>query len=130
MKEETARLLDRSSQELRAARLLVQEGLTPMAASRAYYALFYTAEALLFEEGLQFSSHGELQSAFGKEFSKTGRLDPKFHRYLLDAYDQRQDADYEASSDPSQEEIGKVIGWGDEFLEAAKKFLLNKMNKK
>lgn len=123
MKEGTARLLDRASQELRAARLLVQEDLTPMAASRAYYALFYTAEALLFEEGFQFSSHGELQSAFGKEFSKTGRLDPKFHRYLLDAYDQRQDADYETSSFPSQEEVRRIIGWGEEFLAAAKELL-------
>lgn len=125
MREETGRLLERSLQELRAARLLVEEDLTPMAASRAYYALFYIAEALLFEAGLQFSSHGELQSAFGKEFAKTGRLDPKFHRYLLDAYDQRQDADYEMSSHPGQEEVLKIIGWGEEFLEAARK-LLNK----
>lgn len=123
MKEATVGLLDRSRQELRAARLLVEEDLTPMAASRAYYALFYIAEALLFEAGLQFSSHSGLQSAFGREFSKTGKLDPKFHRYLLDAYDERQDADYEMSAHPSQEEVLKIIGWGEEFLEAAEKFL-------
>lgn len=123
MKKETSSLLNRSSKELRAARLLIGEDLTPMAASRAYYALFYIAEALLFEEGLQFSSHGELQGAFGKEFAKTKRLDPKFHRYLLDAYDQRQDADYEVDSYPSQEEVKKIVEWGEEFLEAARKFL-------
>lgn len=123
MREETTQLLDRASEELRAARLLVREDLTPMAASRAYYALFYTAEALLFEAGFQFSNHGELQSAFGREFAKTGKLDPKFHRYLLDAYDQRQDADYETSFYPSQEEVLKIIQWGKEFLDAAKKFL-------
>jgi uncharacterized protein (UPF0332 family) len=33
-------------------------------------------------------------SAFGREFSKPGLLDPKFHRWLIDAQDLRNIGDY------------------------------------
>lgn len=55
--------------------------------------MFYTVEALLVEEGKEFSSHGAVHGAFGILFTRTGRLDAKFHRYLIDAYRERQAAD-------------------------------------
>ena len=33
-------------------------------------------------------------SAYGQEFAKTGRLDPRFHRLLIAAFEKRQQADY------------------------------------
>lgn len=62
--------------------------------------------------------------AFGERFSKTRRLDPKYHRYLIDAFDERQTADYDTSADVTRDLVLKIIGWGEEFLEAARKFLL------
>jgi uncharacterized protein (UPF0332 family) len=58
------------------------------------HAMFYTAEALLANRDLTFSSHGSMHGAFGKEFAKTEELDPKFHRWLIDAFRQRQDLLY------------------------------------
>lgn len=116
-------LLEHSQEELRAAHILIGESLLSAAASRAYYALFYVAQALLFEEDLRFSSHGEVHGAFGKEFAKNGKMDPKFHRYLLDAYHQRQDADYEMNFHIASEDVLRAVQWGEEFLEAAKKYL-------
>ncbi|MBI3322995.1 MAG: HEPN domain-containing protein [Candidatus Omnitrophica bacterium] len=52
MKPETEKLLQKASRSIRAAERLLQEGDVDFAASRAYYALFYLAEALLNEKDL------------------------------------------------------------------------------
>ena len=87
MKPEVRALLHKARESVDAARLLGEKCYWDFAASRAYYAMFYTAEALLLEKGLSFSSHSAVIAAFGKEFAKSGALDPKLHRFLLDAQD-------------------------------------------
>jgi uncharacterized protein (UPF0332 family) len=85
MKVEVAALMEKAASSRRAAPLLAAQDYLDFAASRAYYALFYAAEALLLAEGLAFSSHAAVIAGFGKVFAKTQRLDPRFHRYLIDA---------------------------------------------
>lgn len=58
MKPEGGRLLLKAARAIRAAELLLREGDPDFASARAYYAMFYAAEALLFERGLQFRKHG------------------------------------------------------------------------
>ena len=53
-----------------AAQLLNDQGFHDFATSRAYYAMFYVAEALLLGEGLTFSKHSAVIAAFGKSFVK------------------------------------------------------------
>ena len=78
--------------------------------------MFYAAEAALLEEGLEFSSHGAVQGAFGECFVKSGRLDPKLHRYLLDAFRARQSADYDAPADISEQDARVLVQRTEEFL--------------
>ena len=47
--------------------------------------MFYLAKVSPLSKELTFSSHSAIIAAFGKEFAKTDLLDPKFHRYLIDA---------------------------------------------
>lgn len=56
--------------------------------------MFYIAEALLAEKGLRSRKHGGVQAMFGEYFARTGRIDAKFHRFLLDAFDRGLQADY------------------------------------
>ena len=60
MKEYTRKLLDKAIDTIESAELLLDHGKTDIAAGRAYYALFYVAEALLNEKGLQFGKHGDV----------------------------------------------------------------------
>lgn len=80
MKEHTSKLLDRAQDAIEAADILLTHEKVEIAAGRAYYAMFYTAEALLNEKGLQFNKHGGVHAAFGEHFAKTNVLDPKYHR--------------------------------------------------
>jgi uncharacterized protein (UPF0332 family) len=79
MKRKTEQLLDKAQDTIEAAELLLKGGKHSFAAGRAYYAMFYVAEALLFERGLAFRKHSGVHAAFGRHFARTQALDPKFH---------------------------------------------------
>lgn len=64
------------------------------AAGKAYYAMFYAAQALLKAHGIEVVKHSAVASMLGRHFAKTGRLDPKFHRMFLNARRVREVADY------------------------------------
>src|SRR5262245_22755628 len=66
--EQTA-LLQKARDSLRGAKLLATNGLYDFAASRAYYVMFYVAEALLLGQGLSFSTHAAAIAAFGQRFA-------------------------------------------------------------
>lgn len=123
MMPEAARLLQKARESRQAATLLAGASFRDFAAARAYYAMFYAAQALLLERGLSFSSHAAVIAAFGREFAKTGALDPRLHRYLLDAQDLRNVGDYGLERPISAAQVAEVFAWSDEFISAAEQFL-------
>ncbi len=123
MKPETEKLLKKASRSIRAAERLLKEGDVDFAASRAYYAMFYVAEALLNERELQFKKHGGVHAAFAEQFVKTQQLDLKFHRWLVDAFDERIQGDYEVESEVDSAEVAGMIAHAQEFLEVARRYL-------
>ncbi len=124
MKPEQTTLLRKARKSLRGARVLAdQEYLYDFAVSRAYYAMFYVAEALLLSEGLAFSKHSAVIAAFGERFAKTGRVPAEFHRYLLDGVDRRNSGDYGLGPELSKAEADKQITHAERFLELAEQLL-------
>ena len=63
-------------------------------AAQSYYTIFYLAQALLLSKGLTFSSHSAVIAAYGKEFAKTGILEPKSHRYIITSQQRREIGHY------------------------------------
>ena len=120
---EIEELLERAKLSQKAAANLLRDGFANFAASRAYYAMFYAAEALLLEKGLSFSSHSAVIAAFGKEFAKSGALDSKFHRYLLDGQDLRNAGDYDVGTAITEAQARDVLSWAKEFIAMAESVL-------
>ncbi len=116
-------LIRKAEKFLSSARLLVESGDLDSAVSRAYYAAFYVAEALLDALELSFSSHKSVISAYGQEFSKKGRLDSRFHRFLITAFEKRQHADYGIETGLDQQEVNELLAETQSFIEAAKNWL-------
>ena len=81
--------------------------------------MFYVAEAMINEEGLRFRKHGAVHAAFGEHIAKSGRLDPKFHRWLLDAFDKRIQGDYGVEETVSASQVSQMIEQAREFLREA-----------
>lgn len=125
MNPEIKALIEKSKRGLKAATNLFKDGDIDFAASRAYYSLFYIASALLLSRGLSFSSHSGVIANFGKEFAKTGLLNPKFHNYLIEAQDRRNIGDCEIVFTVTEEEAEEMLGWVNEFIKAAEEYLKN-----
>jgi uncharacterized protein (UPF0332 family) len=62
--------------------------------------MFYVAQALLLEEKLTYSRHSAVISAFGQRLAKTGGVPAAFHRYLIEAQESRDIADYDIGAGP------------------------------
>lgn len=125
MNEDIQALFEKAEASLSAARLLAAEGYPDFAASRAYFAMFYVAEALLSSLGQSYSTHGGVVGAFGREFAKKGKLDAKFHRWLIDSQDIRNVGDYGIGASVSKEQAADLIAQAEEFLEAGRDHLLS-----
>lgn len=123
MNQEVKALLKKAKESIRAAELLNRQGFHDYSASRAYYAMLYIAQALLLSEDLSYSSHSAVQSAFGREFAKPGKLERKFHRWLIDAQDYRNQGDYGIQTHLNIETADKLCEWAHEFLASAQVYL-------
>jgi len=80
---------------LTATEKLLEESLFAESISRSYYAMFYAAKALLLLDGIDVNKHSAVAAAFGREYAKTGKIDPRYHRMLLDGFEWRQKSDYD-----------------------------------
>jgi uncharacterized protein (UPF0332 family) len=85
MKPEQEILIAKAKQTLAAAQLLLTNDFNDSASSRAYYCMFYLAEAVLLEKNLIYSSHSAVISAFGREFIKENILPSELHKMLIAA---------------------------------------------
>jgi uncharacterized protein (UPF0332 family) len=116
-------LIEKAKESNEVARSLARDRHYDFAASRAYYAMFYVAEALLAHLGQSYSKHSAVISAFGREYTKAGKLDAKFHQRLIDAQDLRHTGDYGIEEHVSKKQVAAVCEWADEFIAAAEKSL-------
>ncbi|HEY76024.1 MAG TPA: HEPN domain-containing protein [Thermoflexia bacterium] len=120
---ETEALLERAEASIRAARELSTQGFHDFAASRAYYAAFYAATALLLEDGLEFRKHSGVIAAIHREYVRTGRLDKKYGKDLNWLFELRNIGDYGVIDHVSQKEAEKAIEVASGFLLAVRTLL-------
>ena len=120
MTPDQAALLRKAYSSLHAAQLLSRETLFDFSVSRAYYTMFYVAEALLLGHGLSFSKHSAVLAAFGERLTKPGFVPPEFHKYLLDGGDSRHVGDYDLGPGLSAAEAAEQVRRAQEFLDLAR----------
>jgi len=126
LKEETTALLEKAERAIQSAENIMADGDLDFAVSRAYYAMFYIASALLGEKDMYFSKHGGVHGAFGQHFVKTGEFDPKYQRWLVTTFSQRITGDYGATADFILEDVQEIVAQAREFLIVAQSYLKSK----
>jgi uncharacterized protein (UPF0332 family) len=123
MTEEVRKLIEKSEHALEVAENLISGGYPSDAASKIYYSMYYAAQALLKFEGIDVIKHSAVESALGYSFAKTGRIDPKYHRMLIDARKIREIADYDIEEEIVEPVASLKIEEGKSFLAAIKELL-------
>jgi uncharacterized protein (UPF0332 family) len=120
VKKEVQGLLEKADHALEVAEALEQQGFTQDASSRIYYAMFYAAQALLKAENIEVVKHSAVESALGYHFAKTGRIDPKYHRLLINARKVREVVDYDIQEEVIDQTALLKITDGREFVSVVK----------
>lgn len=86
--------LDSAKEKLESAKILLDNGNLKDSIGRSYYAMFTCVRALLARDGVDFSKHAGVIAYFQKEYIKTGIFDVKYSKYISQAFQVRNNADY------------------------------------
>jgi uncharacterized protein (UPF0332 family) len=85
--------------------------------------MYYAAQALLNADGIDVVKHSAVESAFGYHFAKSGKIDPKFHRMLMNARKIREITDYDIDEEIVEPVASLKIDEGRAFLSVVKDYL-------
>ncbi|HEY3128718.1 MAG TPA: HEPN domain-containing protein [Acidobacteriota bacterium] len=114
--------MSRARRSLRSARMLLENGDHDFAMSRAYYAIFHAATAVLLSQGVRRSKHSAAIAAFGQQLVKPGRFTAEQQQLLQTAFEDRSESDYEGVF-PSRAKVETRLAEAGEFVNAATEFL-------
>ena len=118
-RREVALYLEHAHRMLVVAARNLEDGFYGSAVNRAYYAIFYAANAMLSTQGVTRRKHSGVISAFRERFVKTGVIEAEYSRAYGRAMDDRHLSDYEiyetitaeqsrANLDDAQSFVGRV----------------------
>ena len=129
MNPEIEKIIDKAKRSLETAKRLYQDGDYDFVASRAYYSMFYMAEAILLTKEFSFSKHSAVISAFGKNFIKTGIFPNKYHQMLIDAFRTRNIGDYGYEEDVTGDEADIILKNAEQFLGKVEEYIEGNIRK-
>ena len=115
--------LQRAQTSIKAAKDMIEKEYYDIAASRAYYAAFYAASALLLKEDIDTTKHSGVIASIHRLFVKEGKLDKEQGRNLQWLFDLRGVGDYGVSEHVSAGEAFKSVKVAEDFLKAVLKIL-------
>ncbi|MBL7086627.1 MAG: HEPN domain-containing protein [Candidatus Cloacimonetes bacterium] len=123
MKEKIKKLIKRAYQSLKSAKLLMENNDFDSSVSRSYYAMFYSAEAVLLTKNLRFSSHKSVISLFGQHFVKTEIFPSELGKNINKIYDKRLTGDYSFEPVINRTTAEKSLIRAEYFVERIEEYL-------
>ncbi len=123
MTNDQQELLRQARDSIAAAKVLLDAGYPGFAASRAYYSMFYAAEALLEGEAMAFSKHSAVIAAFGQHFARTGKAPVEFHQFLIKGAELRHAGDYGPHALVTADQAREQIARAERFLQLAESLI-------
>ena len=118
--------MERARLDLQAVEANLQNGFYAVAVSRAYYAMFYAATALLKSIGIDRSKHSGIIAAFGQHFVKTSLIEIEFAKILTHAFNSRNDTDYDLMWMPDAELAQTEMKDAQRFVERVERYFQEK----
>jgi uncharacterized protein (UPF0332 family) len=115
--------LDRARKDLEAAQGNLELGFYAVSVTRAYYAMFYAASALLASKGITRSKHSAVLAAFGEQFAKPGLIEADFAKAFGHAFDARLDSDYDITFVAAEALAKEVLSEAHRFVDRGAHYL-------
>ena len=115
--------LEKSRLALDAAKREHAAGDFSLAMNRIYYACFYSLCAVLTAEDMTYGKHSAVRSALHQHLVKAGRIAPEWGAFYDRAFDDRQEADYEATAEFDEAVVRQRIEKAAMFVAEMKRLL-------
>ncbi len=125
-RREIALHIENAREMLKVAQLLLDNDFYTSAVNRAYYAVFYAANALLITKKLSSSKHSGVISLFRQYFVKTGLIDPEYSKIYGRMLEGRREGDYELQASWTREEVQTHLGDATRFVMEMERWLKQK----
>ena len=91
--------------------------------NRSYYCIFHSMRAVLALDKFDSKKHSGIISEFRRRYIKTGEFAPHFSDIIKEAYEIRNESDYEDFYVVSEEEARQQLDNAREFLEAVEAYI-------
>lgn len=108
--------LQRATETLNDARLLLRAGSLASATNRLYYACFYCVSALLLTEGKSSKKHTGIRALFNRQWVHPGRVPASFGEFYHLIFEQRHQADYEDLANLDEETVRRWCERAENFV--------------
>ena len=115
--------LETAAERLCVAKELLDKGYFKDSINRSYYAIFSTLRAVLATKRVDFAKHSAVIGFFRREYIKTKIFDVKFSDYIGDAFNFRNDCDYEDFVIVTKDDAKIQYDHAVELYEAVKNYL-------
>ncbi|MDA8210428.1 MAG: HEPN domain-containing protein [Clostridia bacterium] len=115
--------LQSAKDRLRVAEELLERGHYLDAASKAYYAIFQAARAVLATLKLDSRKHSGVISMFNLHFVKSGILPKEFRKIIVSAQDLRLASDYDDFYIISKDEALTTVDDATRFIQGIEEYL-------
>ena len=112
--------LEMADEHMKSAKALLDIGSYKDSIGRSYFAMFSAVRALLALDAVDFSKHSGVISYFQKEYIKTGKMEVKYSKSLSQAFQIRNNADYQDFFVVSRKDAEEQFERAEEFLNAVK----------
>ncbi len=122
-RREVALYMEHAEEALHVARLDLENDFYAAAVNRAYYAIFYAANALLATGKLARSKHSGVLAAFRQHFIKTGLLPVVLSEIYGQVMEDRHEGDYEILTALAKEDAEIDIQHAQHFVEEVQAWL-------
>lgn len=119
-KENSLNEARRGDEVLNAARHLLSHGFYNDAVSRAYYAAFHWARALLFTRGIESKTHRGVIQLLNLHFVKDGPLAPQMAEHLSHLEIYRELSDYTAIAQFTKDQAREELARAEAFITACR----------
>jgi uncharacterized protein (UPF0332 family) len=107
--------MERSNESIRAAEIMLENGMLIISMNRVYYSMFYAVQALLVLHKVSFSKHGQVKGYFNRELIKTGILSVDMGKLYNKVFEYRQKFDYVDFASPDCDMVYEYIEKAKEF---------------
>jgi len=120
---EVALYIENAKEMLGVAQLNLDNGFYASAVNRAYYAIFYAANAMLATKGLARNKHSGVMSAFRQYFVKTNKIEKDFSNIYGRVFEDRNISDYDIHLAVEVDQVSKNLDDAKRFVERVDEFL-------